>query len=133
MYFEYEDYLIEENSLSLEEMRELHHQMMMEIGKDEDALDLYRELTEQANRYVMFRASWVLWDTAEKNDKDASRSSCHNSLIVKFNQLARYLNMQGKSATWRDVIGYEEESVYNRKRIGDFACYIVFVNCLNAR
>ena len=41
--------------------------------------------------------------------------------------------MQGKEAGWRDLLGYEEESTYNRKQIGDFASYLVFINCLNAR
>ena len=133
MFCVYEDYLPAEKSLSLEEMRKLHQEMMNEIGTDEDALELYEELVEQANRYVSFRSSWVLWSTAEKTEKDASRTACHNSLIVKFNQLSRYLKMQERDAAWRDVLGYEEDSSYSRKRIGDFACYIVFVNCLNAR
>lgn len=42
------------------------------------------------------------------------------------NQIARYLNMQGIDTNWRDVLGYEEDDRYNRKRLGDFACYIVF-------
>lgn len=41
--------------------------------------------------------------------------------------------MQGKDTSWREKLGYEKEDVYNRKVIGDFACYIVFVNSLNAR
>ena len=69
----------------------------------------------------------------EKMDKDSSRTSCHNSLIVKFNQLARYLKSQGRAAVWRDTLGYEEDNKYFRKRIGDFACYLVFVNSLLAR
>lgn len=133
MFCIYEDYLPAEKSLSLEEMGKLHQEMMKAIGTDEDSLEFYEELVEQANRYAAFRSAWVLWSTSEKIEKDASRTACHNSLIVKFNQLSRYLKMQGKGAAWRDVLGYEEDSSYSRKRIGDFACYIVFVNCLNAR
>ena len=69
----------------------------------------------------------------EKQDKDSSRSASHNSLIVKFNQLARFLKMQGKTAAWRDTLGFEEDDKYNRKRLGDFACYIVFINSISAR
>ncbi len=133
MFYMYEDYLPAEKSLSLEEMKSLHQEMMKEIGTDEDSLELYEELVEQANRYAAFRSAWVLWSREEKLEKDSGRTSCHNSLIVKFNQLSRYLKLQGRAAAWRDVLGYEEDSAYNRKRIGDFACYIVFVNCLNAR
>ena len=49
------------------------------------------------------------------------------------NMLARYLRMQGKSASWRDTLGEESENPYYRKRIGDFACYLVFIGSLNAR
>ena len=54
-------------------------------------------------------------------------------LIIKINQLARYLKMQGEAAAWRDVLGQEDENPYCRKRIGDFACYLVWVNSLLAR
>ena len=40
---------------------------------------------------------------------------------------------QGKDAVWRDMLGYEEEDGYDRKAIGDFACYLVFLNSINAR
>ena len=41
--------------------------------------------------------------------------------------------MQGKTAAWRDTLGFEEDDKYNRKRLGDFACYIVFINSISAR
>lgn len=37
------------------------------------------------------------------------------------------------TAGWRDVLGDEQENPSCRKRIGDFACYLVFVNALLAR
>lgn len=129
----YENYLPMEKSLPIEDMVKLHNEMVLEIGSDSDALELYDELVETATRYAAFRAKWPLMSKEEKMDTDPSRSSCHNSLIVKFNQLARYLKMQGKSASWRDTLGYEEDDKYNRKRIGDFSCYIVFINSISSR
>ena len=41
--------------------------------------------------------------------------------------------IQGKDIEWRHKLGHIEDDPYNRKRIGDFACYIVFVNCLCRR
>lgn len=122
-----------ELSISLEEMIQLHQNMINEIDSDEDALELYEELVEQANRYMQFRSNWMLWSREEKMKQDQSRTLCHDSLIVKFNQLAKYLQMIGKDAKWRKELGYIEDDPYNRKRIGDFACYIVFVNSLCAR
>ena len=54
-------------------------------------------------------------------------------MIIKFNMLARYLKMQGRDTGWRDKLGYEEEDKLYRKKIGDFACYLVFVNSINSR
>lgn len=129
----YAEYLNTPKSLSVEKMQNLHELMIKEIGTDEDALDIYSELLEKATQYAAFRAEWFLWDKQTKMERDASRSCCHNSLIVKFNMLAKYLKLQGKEATWRDELGYEEDDKYNRKAIGDFACYLVFVNSINAR
>ncbi|MCC8026121.1 MAG: hypothetical protein LIP16_12605 [Clostridium sp.] len=133
MILTYEAYFPTNKSLALEDMVKLHGDMVSEIGSDSDSLELYGELLETAVRYASFRANWMLWSREEKMDRDSSRSACHNSLIVKFNQLAKYLKMQGKAATWRDILGYEEDDKYFRKRIGDFACYIVFIHSINAR
>lgn len=129
----YEDYLTLPMSLSLEEMASLHRDMVNEIGNDNDSLELYEELITTATRYMVFRSNWLLWSKAEKINQDPGRTSCHNSVIVKFNQLARYLKTQGKAAAWRDTLGYEEDDKYFRKKIGDFACYLVFVNSILAR
>ena len=133
MFSKYEEYLPMDKSLTLEEMGDIHNQMMLSIGNDPDALELYEELIDTANRYSTFRANWCIWSVEEKLDKDPGRTACHNSLIVKFNQLARYLKMQGMNISWRDILGYEEDDRYNRKHLGDFACYIVFVNSICAR
>ena len=103
------------------------------LPTNKDALEMYDELLEVATRYAAIRANWPLLSREEKNEQDPGRTSCHNSVITHFNMLARYLKQQGKSATWRDGLGYEEDDGYYRKAIGDFACYLVFVNSINAR
>lgn len=122
-----------ELSIPLKKMVELHTQMLEEIGTDEDALELYEELVKQATRYAQFRSNWILWSREEKMEHDAGRTSCHDSLIVKFNQLAKYLGMLGKETQWRKELGFIEDDPYNRKRIGDFGCYIVFMDSICAR
>ena len=129
----YQEYLEMPLALTLEQMTELHAQMLAEMGNDPDAMEIYEELLSQAVDYAAFRAKWTLWSREEKMDKDPSRSSCHDSLIIKFNMLARYLTNIGKSADWRTVLGDEKADPYVRKRIGDFACYLVFVNSICSR
>ena len=133
MIYQYEEYVKKEKALTFEEEILIHQEMCKEIESDPDALELYEELVIKSIEYAMIRAKWTLMSVEEKRDMDESRTSKHNSLIVKFNQLARYLKMKGMSASWRDLLGYEEEDKINRKRIGDMGCFIAFVHGINAR
>lgn len=133
MIFQYKEYLKENKSLTVEQMIKLHEELIEEIGTDEDAMELYEELIKAATSYAAMRAEWFQMSRADRMEKDPIRTSHHNFVIIHFNMLSRYLRMQGKKAEWRDMLGYEEEDGYNRKRIGDFACYIVFVNSICAR
>lgn len=127
------NYSKEPYSLNFEQMQALHGEILDEVGHDSDAVELYQDLVTVATRYAAIRASWQQLSREEKMDTDSARTSCHNSVIIHFNMLSRYLRMQGKVAAWRDKLGYEEDNRYYRKTIGDFACYIVFVNSLCAR
>ena len=107
-------------------------------GEYEEALKLAEEAPPLAYRmqrpYTVSSLLYeIAWNTEQKMEQDPGRTSCHDSVIVRFNQLARYLQSHGKAAAWRDTLGYEEEDRYFRKRIGDFACYLAFVNSLLAR
>lgn len=133
MMYTYEEYLTKEKALSVEQMEQIHRQIIEEVGTDADALEIYDELMGVVTRYAEIRVKWPLMGREEKRDKDSLRTSCHDSVITHFNMLARYLKTQGKTAAWRDTLGYEEENRYNRKAIGDFACYLVFLNSINAR
>ena len=133
MILTYEDYLPMPGSLNFEEMLSLHREIKEEAGNDGDALDLYKDLLTAAAEYSRLRSCWLLWSRDKKLAEDSVRTSCHNRVIDCFNILARYLGNQGKSVSWRDVLGDEKENPYCRKRIGDFACFLVFIESLNAR
>ena len=129
----YENYLKERNSLTFDEMQKIHADMTAEIGTDGDAQELYDELISMAVKYAGIRSKWPSMPKQEKMDQDAARTACHDSVIVKFNKLSRYLKMTEKEAYWRDELGDESADPYIRKRIGDFACYLAFVESLYAR
>ena len=133
MILNYENYLNENKALSLESMQSIHTEIICEIGKDPDALELYRDLLDKAIQYAAIRAEWFLLDYEKRMEIDDRRTSLHNSVITHLNMLQRYLKSQGKNGEWRDMLGYEEDDKYNRKAIGDFACYLAFVNAINAR
>ena len=129
----YEEYLKQPKAITFGKMQIFHAEMLAEIGADTEALELYDELMKVATRYAAIRANWLLLSREEKSEQDSDRTSCHSSVITHFNMLVRYLKQQGKAAAWRDELGYEEDNPYNRKAIGDFACYLAFVNGINAR
>lgn len=131
----YREYLTMPQTLTLEQMNAIHEEMVSEINSapHSETMEIYEELLEKAVQYCSFRSKWFRWDREERIKHDSSRTSCHNSLITHFNMLARFLKNQGQSAKWRDTLGYEEDHPDNRKRIGDFACFLVFAESLNAR
>lgn len=129
----FESYLKEPYVLDFSQMQSLHGDLLSEIDNDADAIELYDELIDIATKYAAIRAKWGMLSREEKMDIDSLRTSHHNSVIIHFNMLARYLRMQGKKAAWRDALGDDEGNRYYRKTIGDFGCYIVFVNSICAR
>ena len=129
----FDDYLNEPCALHFDQMKRFHQEMIDEIGMDPKAVELYDDLVSEAGKYAAIRASWQQMSREEKMEKDSLRTSIHNSVIIHFNMLARYLRMQGKKAEWRDRLGYEEDNKFYRKSIGDFGCYIVFVNSICSR
>lgn len=126
----YDNYTKEVGSLTFEQMRAIHEDMITEIGEDEDALELYGDLCNAIFPYAEIRAKWHTLSREEKLDKDAFRTSCHDNVILHLNMLARYLKMQGKTAQWREILGDEKVDKSVRKGIGDFCCYIIFVNSI---
>ena len=129
----YQKYTASTLSLSLEEMEAVYTDMTQNIAGNEDAIELYQDILELAVKYVEYRSNWVLWDNETKAKNDEIRSRFHDSLIVKLNVFARYMKSIGHSTEWRDTLDDENSHSHVRKRIGDFACYMVFINALGAR
>lgn len=129
----YSEYQNTDLSLTFDEMLQIHNNMLDEIGTEEIALELYDDLIAQATRYADYRANWTLWSDEKKREADSGRSKCHDRLIDCFNILERYLKKIGKEASWRTALGYTDENPRLRMRIGDFACFLVFINALNSR
>lgn len=92
---------------------------------DTDILDLYNRLLEKAVRYAHIRAEWNFLNREEKLEKDESRTMAHDSFISSIDIISR---TEGKiGSQWREKLGND------RKRIGDFACYISLFRSLEAR
>ena len=120
----YENYLKEKNSLTFDDMQRIHATMVSDIGTDADALELYNELLDMAVKYASIRMSWLSLPKQSKLDDSEKRTICHDSLLIKVRKLSRCV---GKEHEWNEMLRED------RKRIGDFACYLAFLNGLHAR
>jgi len=129
----YEEYSSTEKSLTITQMEDIHNCIIKSIQDDQDASELYEDLISASVKYAEIRAEWSLMSREQKIDKDPLRTALHNSVIIQVNMLARYLAQIGRSTSWRNLLGNEEEDRIYRKTIGDFACYIAFVNAICSR
>jgi len=129
----FEQYMYEQYAMSMEDMQKCHNLLAREIQNDADARELFQDVIENATRYANYRANWLLWKREKQLEEDKGRSMCHDALIDRFDILARYLRSQGCTAEWREMLGDTSVDLAYRKRIGDFGCYLVFINCLWAR
>lgn len=129
----YEKYSSTEKALTITQMEDIHKCIIKSIQDDQDASELYKDLVSASVKYAEIRAEWSLMSREQKMDKDPLRTALHNSVIIQINMLARYLAQIGKSSSWRNLLGNEEEDRIHRKTIGDFACYIAFVNAICSR
>lgn len=135
VFFEWQNSMIlndyeNDDILSIKEFKAIHLEMLNEIGADADAIELYSELLFKAIEYSNIRVRWATMSIAEKTAVDHGRTMKHDALIVKFNQLAKYLKLHGKPAYWRERLGDEKTA---RKTLGDMGCYIVFATALSER
>lgn len=133
MIYTYEEYLEKPKILTIEQCLEIHRLMIEEIADDKDAIELYDELLEKAAEYTLLRAQWTFKDYSWKMNEDPGRTAKHNSLIIKFNQLAKYLQIQGKKCIWREMLGDVQQDKYYRKTIGDMACFLTYIHGINGR
>lgn len=55
----YEDYLKEPYILTLEQMQQIHNDLLTDLGNDPEALELYEEPIDAATKYAAMRAKWL--------------------------------------------------------------------------
>lgn len=101
-----------------EQATELYYQIQAETVGQPNLKVLVEQLVTAAIRYARIRTDWALFDTAEREANDTSRTAAHNAVIDACNSLSQTMHQYGSDVTWRTELGDD------RKVIGDFACYI---------
>lgn len=128
--YTYKQYKKNLHILLVEDAEEIYEKMLEEIDfNDSDLKELWDDLIKNALEYAAIRSQWLTFTKEERMDtgRNLVRTGKHNIVISSFNVLSRYLEKIGKDIKWREQLGEE------RKRVGDFACYIAFIFGLNAR
>src|SRR5690606_32549230 len=126
----YDKYLESKDSITFGESDRYYARILKYVdSKDEDFMELLTDVIKSATTYASTRANWGTMTLEEKQEMDPLRTIQHNDFMATLKILARYMKNQGWDSDWFDEVGVVEK---DRKRFGDFACYIVCINSLNA-
>lgn len=129
--FNHEEYLSKKDSMSFDEAIEIYNDLSKGIDiNDEISIDLYSSLIESAVKYVEIRNRWLYLSKEEKEAIDSTRTSLHNAYMSTLAPLSRYMKKVGKDVSWHEKLISGNES---RKRLGDFAGYLLCINSIVAR
>ena len=125
----YETYLKMNYILQIEDAMEIYNGMLetLSLCKVEGKADIVHELVRSSCYYTEVRMSWEFKTNAEKVADDPNRTLAHNAVIRNVDIVARMINNAGIETPWRDKLGND------RKRIGDFGCFIGWITAINNR
>jgi hypothetical protein len=82
---------------------------------------------KSAIRYAQLRVEWYFANPEERIELDLVRTRAHEALISNCNALSRNMKESGEDDAWRYRLGND------RKRIGDFACFVYAILGISAR
>ena len=129
--FTYKEYLEEKGSLTFQEAEEIYSQILLSANtRDSDFKEFWEDMVKSAIAYANTRSKWSVQTLEERREIDNSRTHQHNTFMTNLKVIATYMKQQNWNSEWFDELGTIES---DRKRFGDFACYLVCINSLNAR
>lgn len=112
--------------LTYDEAQEIYNVINANLDRtDEDIVGLYKDMISRAVRYAHIRAGWNALSREQKLEQDDSRTSAHDAFIMSVNIISRTQGNIGSQ--WRERLSDD------RKRVGDFACYIALFEGIEAR
>lgn len=117
------------NILTIEDAMRIYEKMAECIRQCtiEDKMDFWNDCLKKAARYAKIRNDWETMSREEKIETDSNRTSAHDSIITAINVLSRIAEREGIDNSWRTILGD------NRKRIGDYACFISYITGISNR
>ena len=120
-------------ALGIEEAESIYQRMFDGCNlQDEDIAQFWDSLIERAVFYAHIRAGWYLQSRQERMEKDAARTRAHDALINAVEIIASLQKSEGRDISWWEELRASGSGL-ERKRIGDFGCYLALFQGLHAR
>lgn len=117
------------NILTIDEALKMYTALGESIVKcsAEDKMEFYDDFIRRALKYSAYRCEWEYMSREDKLAEDKYRTSSHDAFIASLNLLSRLAAADGIDVSWREELGDD------RKRIGDFACFVAYMTGISNR
>ena len=126
--FSYDDFKNEKEIMSFSEAEQIYSNLLNSSNQlDKEFQEEWTTFVLLCVEYASARGKWLTLSREEKLANDEARTVAHNKVIYQLKLLKGLANEQGNQVPWFDKFNDD------RKRIGDFACYVAYVYALNAR
>ena len=125
----YETYLKQPDALKMEDALRIYTEMTECISKcsAEDKMEFWNEFLMNAAEYTNIRNRWETMSLEEKIEQDKSRSLCHEGFMTSLNIISRLAKQEDIDISWWEELGQD------RKRRGDFACFVTYITGISNR
>lgn len=128
----YQDFTKTNGHLSVGEAEKVYQTILNSVEtKTPEFEALWQEMIITAIKYGITRAQWLTLNEQDQQKNEAKRTEMHNDLIFNITMLHSYFAQQGWDVSWINLFLVNDD--IDRKRIGDFGCYLAYVYSVNAR
>ena len=126
--FNYDDFKNEKGIVSFSEAEQIYSSLLNSSNQlDKEFQEEWTTFVLLCVEYTSIRGKWLTLSREEKLANDEARAVTHNKVIYQLKILKSLANEQSNDVTWFEKFNDD------RKRIGDFACYVAYIYALNAR
>lgn len=121
--------LTEKNKvLTFIESSEIYIEIISVLNRhDTEEMEYWNDFITSCLEYAEIRSTWLFLSREEKLEKDTLRTAIHNTVLRNLSILKRIFEIKNKNIAWYNRFNDD------RKRIGDFACYISYIHSLTSR
>lgn len=124
----YDDFMKQKNVIPFSEAERIYYDLLnTPLIHQAEFQEEWAIFVKLCAEYAHARAIWFTMSIDEKHSFDASRTTMHNKVIHQLQLLKALTNEQGLDSSWYEY--FKED----RKRIGDFACYVAYIYGVHAR